>query len=189
MPKIQINTPYTRAQLQELIGQAEADELKLQGYVLQFDALSSTYRVVPWHQASQPFRADGNAQQRKRVQATSDQFGELPPIIKRSAQSRVDSLTARWLVEMKKAGGLPSLQSGVAPEGSTLKEREDFQRKMAEERKILDAKIKEIVGAAWVEGRTEITSDLVRQVASHFLGVADTTHKAKLDKQVTRHED
>ena len=172
--KIEIGRRYTGAQIRQLIGQAEAKELELQGMVLQFDTISQTYAVVPWHQASQPFRQDGNRAQRRAVQRTvgKEAFGELDPIVKRTATQRVDSLMAKWLIEMKKAGGLPGLVGDV-PEGASVQEREAIEQRAAHERKVMDEKIKEIVGAAWVEGRTEITADVVRMVASHFLNEAE----------------
>ena len=163
MPKIQPGKRYTRTELQSLIDQATADELKLQGYVLQYDAVSQTYAVVPWYQASQPFRVDGNRAQRRAVEKSvgKDAFGELAPIVKRTPQQRVDSLMLRWIEDMKKAGTIPGVD---------------------------DAKVKEIVGEAWKAGRTEITADVVRTVAAHFLTEAEAKHEEKLAHQVTRSE-
>lgn len=161
MPKIIPGRRYTRTQLQGLIDQATADELKLQGYVLQYDVVSQTYSVVPWHQASQPFRQDGNRAQRRAVRGTATDFGELAPIVKRTPQQRVDSLMLKWIEDMKAAGTIPGVD---------------------------DAKVKEIVGEAWKAGRTEITADVVRTVAAHFLTEAEAKHEEKLSHQVTRSE-
>ena len=158
MPKVRVNHPYTPTQLRQLIGQAEADELQLQGYVLQFDATSNTYRVVHWTKASQPFRADGNRAQRRAVQGTATDFGELTPIVRRTPQQRVDSLMLKWMEDMKKAGTVPGVD---------------------------DAKVKEIVGAAWQAGRTEITEEVVRMVAAHFLQQAENKKKVDDYKRVT----
>ncbi len=86
-------------------------------------------------------------------------------------------MMARWVTEMKKAGTLPTLQSGIAPAGATTAEKEEAQRRKAVEEREMDLKVKEIVGAAFVEGRTEITDEVVRKVASHFLQEAENKSK------------
>lgn len=169
---------YKGWEIRQLIDQSTAKELEFQGYVLQYDALSQTYAVVHWTKASQPFRQDGNRAQRRRVQKTvgPEAFGELDPIVKRTPVQRVDALMLKWIEEMKAAGGLPSLV-GEVPEGASVAERENIERRRAHDKKMMDDKISEIVGAAWVEGRTEITADVVRQVAAHFLGQAEKQAK------------
>lgn len=73
-------------------------------------------------------------------------FEPLDPIVKRTPQERVDSLMLRWLADCKAAGTVPGLD---------------------------DEKIREIVGAAWVAGRSEVTAEVVRMVAQHFLTKAE----------------
>jgi hypothetical protein len=68
----------------------------------------------------------------------------------------------KWIDDMKRAGTLP----GVA-----------------------DAQVQEIVGEAWKSGRSEVTAEMVRTVASHFLTKAEEQHEEKLGHQSTRHED
>lgn len=89
-------------------------------------------------------------------------FDPVPPIRKRSRIERVDSLMLKWIEDCKRAGTVPGLS---------------------------DAKITEIVGEAWKAGRTEVTGEMVRKVAQHFLDDAERKHEAKLDRQITRHED
>ena len=180
---------YKPFEIRALIDQATAKELEFRGYVLQYDALSGTYAVVHWTQASQPFRQDGSRAQRRAVSKSigADAFGTLDPIVKRTPQQRVDSLMAKWLVEMKQAGGLPHLM-GEPPSGLTTAERDDFYRRKKEEGEVMDNAIKAIVGEAWKDGRTEITADIVRTVAAHFLSEAEVQHEEKVSHQVTRHE-
>jgi hypothetical protein len=161
VPKIKPGRRYTPTQLRALMDQATADELQMTGYVLQYDTISNTYAVVHWTNASQNFRQDGNRAQRRAVQGTATDFGELAPIVKRTPQQRVDSLMLKWIEDMKRAGTVPGVD---------------------------DAKVKEIVGEAWKAGRTEITADVVRTVAAHFLTEAEKQHEEKLSHQTTRHE-
>lgn len=174
MPKVVPGKAYKPHEIRALIDQSTAKELEFQGYVLQWDALSGTYSVVHWSKASQPFRQDGNRAQRRQVrkQVGPEAFGPLDPIVKRTPQQRTDSLMLKWITEMKKAGGMPSL-IGDVPDNASVKERETIERNRANEKKLMDEKIAEIVGAAWTEGRTEITADVVRQVAAHFLGESE----------------
>lgn len=181
-----INHPYTPAQLRDLIDKNTAEALELQGYVLQYDVLTNTYRIVHALNASAPFRQDGPQAKRGMVHGTSQDWGELPPIVKRKPADRVDSMMARWIKSMKEHGGIPTLQSGIAPAGSTQAERDEAKRRKAVEEREMEAKIQEIVGAAWVAGRTEITADVVRQVASHFLQDAENKQNAADFKKVTR---
>lgn len=89
-------------------------------------------------------------------------FAPLEPIRKRTPQERVDSLMLRWIDDCKRAGTVPGLG---------------------------DMAINQIVSEAWKSGRTEITAEVVREVAAHFLQQAENEHEAKLAKQITSHED
>lgn len=116
----------------------------MQGYVLQYDLLNRVFTVVHHSKASQPLRGDGRSAP-VMGRATFDEK-DLPPIVKRTPLERVDSLMLKWIADCKKAGTIPGLD---------------------------DEKISEIVGEAWKSGRTEITADVVRQVAAHFLTDAE----------------
>jgi hypothetical protein len=70
---------------------------------------------------------------------------KLDPIRKRTRMERVDSLMLRFIEDCKKTGTVPGLS---------------------------DAKVSEIVGEAWVTGRNEVTAEVVRSVAAHFLNEA-----------------
>jgi hypothetical protein len=144
VPRVEVDTPYTGSQLRELIDQSTAKELELQGYVLQYDVLSRTYRVVHYTKASAPLNDSG------KIMRQTAMFDPLPPIQKRTPADRVDSLMLKWIDDMKRAGTIPGVD---------------------------EEKVKEIVGAAFVAGRTEITAEVVRQVAAHFL--QDAENKAK----------
>jgi hypothetical protein len=152
---------YTGQQLRQLIGQQEAKELEMQGYVLQFDAVSRTYAVVPWQQASAAMRMDAPDPAQRQLVSGSHQFdpSELPPIVKRTPAQRVDSLMLKWIEDMKAAGTIPGVD---------------------------DAKVKEIVGEAWKSGRTEITAEIVRKVAAHFLADAENKREAANFKRTVR---
>jgi hypothetical protein len=150
---------YTRQQLAEAIDQSTADELKLQGYVLQYDALSQTYGVVPWYEAASgaefgTFRPDNRG--------GTGTFAPIDPIKKRTPMQRVDSLMLRFIDDCKKTGTVPGLD---------------------------DARISHILGESWKAGRNEVTAEVIRRVAASFLAKAEREHEAKLAKQITRHED
>jgi hypothetical protein len=134
---------YTRAELQEVISQSDADELKLQGYVLQYDVLSQTYSVVPWTEAASgelfgTFREDDRG--------GTGVFDPLPPIKKRTPMERLDALMLRLIEDCKRAGTVPGMD---------------------------DDRIKLIVGEAWKSGRSEITGEVVRTVAADLLRKAE----------------
>lgn len=164
---------YTRAQLVAAIGPQDAHSLKMRGYVLRHDVMDGLYSVVPWAEATDS---------RTTSTTGTGQFTPPPPIAKRTPAQRVDSLMALWIKDMKKAGGLPPVRQ---PDRS---DQEAWNKYLADKR-AMDDKIKEIVGAAWVDGRTEITAEIVEKVARHFLEVSETEHEEKLDHQITRHED
>lgn len=188
MPKrtIRPGVLYTREELKKLMSQATADELRMRGYVLRFDVNSGKYSVV--HHT----KAAGSGV------TGSGLFTPPPPIQKRTPSQRVDSLMLKLVDDMKKHGGIPALQSGVAPRvalgngrdrPATTAEIEEAGRRRALEEVANNQRVSEIVGAAWVEGRTEVTADMVRQVAASLLARAEVDHEEKLSHQVTRHED
>ena len=90
---------------------------------------------------------------------TGGEFEPLDPIKKRTAQQRVDSLMLRWIEDCKKYGTIPGLD---------------------------DPMIRTIVGEAWKAGRTEITADIVREVATYFLQDAENKKNAADFKKVTK---
>lgn len=148
MPRIVPGRKYTRAQLQALVDQSTADELALQGYALRHDVLDDTYTVVHWTNAGGTIGTEDGRQNRKArmaVEPVAFDEKDLPPIVRRTAQQRVDSLMIR-LLEAAKTEGRAFLPDSV---------------------------IREVVGEAWKDGRVEITAEVVRQVAAHFLQRAD----------------
>ena len=144
LSRLRINQPYTGDQLRKLISQEEAQALVLQGYYLEYNPLDETYRVKHYTQGSAPMRGDG------KITTGTATFDELPPIVKRTPQQRLDSLMLKWIEDMKQAGTVPGVD---------------------------DEKVREIVGEAWKAGRTEITADVVRTVAAHFLNQAERQAK------------
>ncbi len=150
---------YTPSQLRRLMSQADADELKMKGYVLQFDVVSQTYGVVHWTQAASgadpgTFRPD--------TRGGTGLFEPLPSIQKRTPNERVDSLMMKMIDDCKKSGTVPGLS---------------------------DERINTILGASKGTKRDGITAEEVRRVAAHFLQDAEDKHELKLSKQITRHED
>lgn len=156
--KVKVGVPYTPQRIRELISREAAENLQLQGYVLRYDAMANTYMVVPWMQAT---GAVGEGD-RKAVQQSMEQggayFEPLPEIRRRTPEQRLNSLMLKWIEDCKKAGTVPGIS---------------------------DEKIKEIVGAAFVAGKTEITAEVVRTVAAHFLQEAENKRKVDNYKKVT----
>src|SRR5262245_19431319 len=120
---LRIGQWYTPKQIRDLIDKETAEALELEGYVLQFDVMSQAYRVIPWHQAAGGGVDDASKTGRAPVTGTAT-FAAPAPIVKRTPQQRVDSLMAKWLVGMKKAGGLPTLLGEALPEGASTEEQE-----------------------------------------------------------------
>lgn len=73
-------------------------------------------------------------------------FEPLDPIRKRTPQERVDSLMLRLIEDCKAAGTVPGLD---------------------------DMRISHILGEAWKTGRSEVTAEVIRQVAQDFLADAE----------------
>jgi len=73
-------------------------------------------------------------------------FAPLDPIKKRTPQERLDSLMLRFIEDCKMAGTVPGLD---------------------------DARISLILGEAWRSGRSEVTAEVVREVARSFLEKAE----------------
>lgn len=128
---------------------ATTSESELKGLVLSYN-IDGTAQFVPWHQATGGgIRENGRETRPLREYAvTNPDFGEIEPIRKRTPLQRVDSLMLKVLGDMK-AG-----------------------------RVLTEAQIKEIVGEAWKDGRTEITGEVVRQVAQRFLERAEKENAA-----------
>lgn len=121
---------YTRQQLAEAIDQSTADELKLQGYVLQYDALSQTYGVVPWHQAG---GGEKFGTLRSKPRGGEGVFAPIDPIRKRTPMERVDSLMLRLVDDCKRTGTIPLVD---------------------------DARIKLLVGESWKAGKNLSAEDI-----------------------------
>lgn len=178
---------YTNEELARLRSDKSLENWQARGYHWRHN-LDGTTQLVHWRDVP------GTAGRPLRDNLGSAQF-TAPPIRKRTPVERVDSLMLRWINDMKRAGGLPTLNSGVAPrvalEGGgtrppTTAEKEEFARRKRFEEDQNEARIKEIVGAAWTAGRTEITADIVRQVAAKFLGVAENQFEESESHKVTR---
>jgi hypothetical protein len=141
---------YTRQQLSEAIDQSTADELKLQGYVLQYDVLTQTYGVVPWYEAG---GAENFGPKSSKVTQTglrkprmgTGGFVPLDPIRKRTPMERVDSLMLRFIDDCKRTGTIPLVD---------------------------DARIKLLVGESWRAGK-QLTGEDIRRVAANLLARAE----------------
>jgi hypothetical protein len=177
---------YSFAELAVLRNNPEYEGWQMKGYHWRYE-LDGSAMLVPWTDvpgtAGRPFRANRG----------SAGF-TAPPIVKRKPIERVDAMMLRWINDMKRAGGLPTLQSGIAPrvrmdDGTTrpptTAEKEDAARRRKLEQEQNEQRIKDIVGAAWQAGRTEITADVVRQVAARFLGMSEKDFAAAEQKKVT----
>lgn len=162
---------YTYEAFSKLVGQLEADQLALQGYVLQQDIMSSMIRIIPWNEASgrrevewdkRTMKTDAPVEVMERRVYTSD--GPVPEfqkeaLPKRRPVDRVDSLAARMMLQIQATGMLP---------GET------------------DPRINEIVEEAWKAGRTEITGEVIRKVAAKMLQKAEKIREVNQHKAVTK---
>lgn len=88
-----------------------------------------------------------SAGKRRALQATVyDDLSDIEPIRKRKPVERVDSLMLSLIKDCKQTGRVPGLS---------------------------DAKIREIVGQGWKDGRLDITTEEVRRVCQYFLDDAE----------------
>lgn len=109
-----------------------------------------------------PWQAASRSGQGRTYQSTAAMTAlkdGLTPIVKRTPQERVDSLMLRFIDDCKRAGTVPGLD---------------------------DAMVSTIVGAAWMGGRTEVTGEMVRRIAQHFLEKSEKDFEAAESKRVTR---
>lgn len=153
---LQVNHPYTWAELEAFTDDPALEGLKLKGYVLRAD-MDGMFTFVKWTEASY---GGYNSDLPGRTYTIDKQaaFGEPEPIVKRTAAQRVDSLMLKFIDDCKQAGTVPG---------------------------ITDAKISEILGEAWKSGNTQITADVVRRVAAHFLAEAEARAKEAARHHVT----
>jgi hypothetical protein len=86
-------------------------------------------------------------------------FSPPEPIKRRTPQERLDSLMLRFIEDCKETGSVPGLD---------------------------DDRISFLVGEAWRSGRSEMTGEIVRQVARHFLEDAEKKKEASDYKRVVR---
>jgi len=175
---------YTKQEMRKLLTAERSKALADRGYdTLQMDATTGKMRIAKG--------TDGSV-------TGTGMFTPPPLIEKRTAQQRLDSMVLNLVDGMREAGGIAPLQSGVAPRVSlgdgtsrppTTEETDRHRRMQVEEQVKIEQGVREIVGEAWKQGRSEITADVVRQVAGGLLSRSEAQHEAKLDKQITRHED
>lgn len=165
---------YSYADFQRMVGKLEADQLAVQGYVLQQDINMQMIRIIPWHEASgrREIPIDKRTHQKGAVEITERRiFTPIDPIPefqkenlpKRRPVDRVDSLAARMMLHIQATGLLPG------------EEDREFQ-----------AQINEIVGEAWKAGRTEITGEVIRKVAASMLAKAEKQRQVDQFKKVTQ---
>lgn len=101
---LQVNHPYTWAELEKLTQDPTLENLKLKGYVLRGDA-DGTFTFIKWDEAS--FGGQG-APLAGRVY-TPVGFEDLDPIVKRTPQERVDSLLLKIMADCKQYQTVPGL--------------------------------------------------------------------------------
>jgi len=163
---IEAGKAYPVTEFQRLLTEADAERLKLRGYVLQFSPLEGTISVVHWTQSDMYARSGLGVDQQsgtdpgwvpvrkgssvetapgrrwRSEQVLEDLRQDIPPIVKRTPQQRIESLVQRFVDDCVKHGTVPGLS---------------------------DPMIQTIVGEAWRSGTTQITGDHVRRVAQYFL--------------------
>ena len=149
MSRIVPGRKYTYEELAALRDDPELAERSLQGYVLRQD-LDGTLEFVKWSQATAGGGSFGESEQPLRdfTSQDDDPFDEasLLPIRRRTPLERVDSLMLRFIDDCRATGTVPGLD---------------------------DDKVSQIVGTAWVTGRSEVTAEVVREVARYFLQDAE----------------
>lgn len=161
--KLKPGRRYTRVQLRELIDQAEASELQLQGYVLRHDVLDDMYSIVPWYEAggAKDFGPHSNTITQtglRKPRMGQGAFAAPDPIRKRTANERVDSLMKRMLEDCLRSGTVPGLG---------------------------DERISLILGYTKDTDREGITAEEIRRIAASFLAKAEAEKNAADTKKVT----
>ena len=148
------NRRYSFEEMETLRADPEVARKALEGYVLRQN-LDGTLSFVHWSKATGGGGAFGGKSEPTRGFASTwdtnegpGPWGDLPAIRKRTPQQRVDSLMLKFIEDCKRTGTVPGLD---------------------------DERISAIVGQAWKTGRSEITAEVVKKVAQHFLTEAERT--------------
>ena len=117
------------------------------------------YELLPWT-ATSTRDSGGQAGRVFAIQNGIDKLkADLPPLLKRTPQQRVESLVLRILEQTLKSGTVPGLN---------------------------DEAIRGIVGEAWKAGETQVTGEMVRRVVQHYLEMAEKKQDEVDSKFITR---
>ncbi len=148
---------YTVEQIKQLMTVDGAKDLEMKGYVARVDDQG----YVSFHHWTKATNTAKGLKGKTYTQegAVAAMQAELPPIVKRTPQERVDSLMLRFIDDCKRAGTVPGLD---------------------------DVKVGFLVGEAWKSGRSEVTGEMVRQVAQSFLDKAEKEREAANFKRTVR---
>lgn len=151
---------YTSAEMAELRDTPELAGMALQGYVLRAND-DGTMQFVHWTKATGGGGTFNGKPARpgRGYTATEDPWGDLPPIVKRTPQQRVDSLMVRFIEDCRKTGTVPGLS---------------------------DARISAILGYTKNTNRDGVTAEDIRRIAQHFLTNAESKREDDLSRRVTR---
>jgi len=120
----------------------------LQGMVSQYDAVHKKGRQVDWRQS---YTARDGSLKEVSVPIPDDAFKDVPKVVKRTPQERLDSLTKRLVDEMKKGGVNQALVEGI---------------------------LQQVTDMAAANGQL-ISTDQLRQLAEYFLNQAEANSKGK----------
>lgn len=146
---LDIDRVYTFDEIMELYTLGKLKPIALQGYVCR--AEGGMISFVPWYDSTRArLEAGQGTQVHLDVDAMRADVEAEHPMTRRTPQERVASMMVRLMTEAKRNGTIAGLT---------------------------DAQISTITGEAWKTGETSITSEMVRRVAAHFLGMAQNRNR------------
>lgn len=155
------NKKYTLDQITDIIkNNPGVEDLKMLGYVLRThdDGMIS---FVLWKDASNAQADKGPVSGRTYTQAgaAAAMKAELPAIVKRTPQQRIDSLMKRWVDQCRASGTIPGMT---------------------------ETEVNMVLGEGWRLGVSEMTAEDVRRLAAKMLQDSETKFEAAESKKTVR---
>lgn len=158
---VDIERTYSFDEIMQMRRDGRLKPIALQGYVVR--AEGGRIGFVPWYESVAAKRKAAGGARTFDITADVDQMRQdveaEHPMRRRTAQERVASMVVRLMEEAKRNGTIAGLT---------------------------DEQIRTITGEYWKSGETAVTTEMVRRVAAHFLGVAELQTREQESKRTTR---
>ena len=149
---------YTRDEIMLMRQDPDLAKVAMKGYHLRLDD-DGMFSFVPYKETYSGAHERGKQRVFRPKDNTVPLFDPPGTPRRRTPVERVDSLMLKLIGDVQRLGQVPGVE---------------------------DKRITEIVGEAWRSGRSEVSGEMVRRVAQHFLEKAEKENEAAQNKRVTR---